>query len=286
MSGDLTTAAAAIEESLRLCEETNQPEWQGSTRSAQASVAALRGDRSLVERIAAESEPTALGLGVASQLSLLQWARGVLELSYGRHSEAWAELRRIGDPAAAAHHQLTLCYAIGDVAEAAARSGHREEGLALLAGLDRQVTDLDASWPQAVLLYARAQLAHDSAAEALFVDALTRDLGVGPLMQARFNLTYGEWLRRRRRPVDSRVRLRGARDAFDALRLSSWAQRARRELRAAGESDDHPVGDRLDELTPQELQIVQLAAGGLSNREIADRLYLSHRTVEGHLSAL
>lgn len=283
MGGDLVTAAAVIEESLRLCGETMQPEWLGSTRAAQASVAALHGDRSLVERIAGEIEPAAVALGVASQLSLLQYARGLLEVGYGRHAEAWAELRRIADPAGTAHHELSLLYAIADVGEAAARTGHRDEGLALVAALDRRVTGDDAAWPQAVLLYAKAQLADDDTAEALYVDALSRNLGVGPLLRARFNLTYGEWLRRHRRLVDSRRRLRGALTAFNALRLPSWAERARRELRAAGESDERPVGDRLDEITPQELQIVRMAAGGLSNREIADRLYLSHRTVESHL---
>jgi DNA-binding CsgD family transcriptional regulator len=265
MRGDLATAAAVIEESLRLCEETMQPEWKGSTRAAQASVAALRGDRSLVEWIAGEIEPGAVTLRVASQLSLLQYARGLLELGYGRHAEAWTELRRIGDPAGAAYHELSLLYAIADVGEAAARTGHRNEGLALVDALDGRVTGDDAAWPQAVLLYAKAQLADDDdAAEALFVDALSRDLGVGPLLRARFNLTYGEWLRRRRRGPPG-------------------AARPRRELRAAGEVEEHPVGHRLDEITPQELQIVQLAAGGLSNREIADRLYLSHRSVESHL---
>jgi DNA-binding NarL/FixJ family response regulator len=77
--------------------------------------------------------------------------------------------------------------------------------------------------------------------------------------------------------------LRAARDAFDALAVAPWAERARRELRASGEGSRRRTGDSLDELTPQELQIVQMAAQGLSNREIAERLYLSHRTVESHL---
>jgi ATP/maltotriose-dependent transcriptional regulator MalT len=283
MGGDLATAAAVIEESERLCAETMQPEWEGSTRAAQAAVAAYRGDRSSVQRIAARIEPVALALGAAGQLSLLQYARGVLELAYGRHENAWSVLSRIGDPAAASYHELTLCHAIADVAEAAARSGHRDEGLALLAQVERHVTDDDAGWPRAVMLYARAQLADDDAAEAVFVDALSRDLEVGQMLRARFKLAYGEWLRRQRRHVDSRSQLRSARYSFTAMRLPPWAERARRELRAAGEADEHPDSDRLEEITPQELQIVQMAAGGLSNREIAERLFLSHRTVESHL---
>ena len=80
-----------------------------------------------------------------------------------------------------------------------------------------------------------------------------------------------------------RAPLRAARDAFDALGIEPWAQRARRELRASGETSRRRASDSLDDLTPQELQIAQLVAQGLSNRAIGDRLYLSHRTVESHL---
>ena len=77
--------------------------------------------------------------------------------------------------------------------------------------------------------------------------------------------------------------MRAARDAFDALGADAWGDRAREELRASGESRKRHTWNTLDGLTPQELQIVQLAASGLSNREIGRRLYLSHRTVESHL---
>jgi hypothetical protein len=79
-------------------------------------------------------------------------------------------------------------------------------------------------------------------------------------------LAYGEWLRRRCRQVESRVPLRAARDAFDALGMTSRAERARQELRAAGETSRRRQRDSLDELTPQELQIVQMVAQGLSKR--------------------
>ena len=103
------------------------------------------------------------------------------------------------------------------------------------------------------------------------------------MVQARIRLGYGEWLRRRRRQVESRAPLRAARDAFDALGMSPWAERARQELRAAGESSQRRERDSLDELTPQELQIVQMVTQGLTNGVIAQRLYLSRRTVESHL---
>lgn len=91
------------------------------------------------------------------------------------------------------------------------------------------------------------------------------------------------WLRRRRRVVESRVRLRHAREGFDELNAPPWAERARRELRAAGEAIGNRRPSGWSELSPQEQQIAQLAAAGLSNRAIAQRLYLSHRTVANHL---
>ena len=85
------------------------------------------------------------------------------------------------------------------------------------------------------------------------------------------------------RPADSRAPLRAARDTFDALGAAPWAQRARDELRAAGERSRQPAPRALDLLAPQELQIARLAAEGLSNREIGQQLYLSHRTISNHL---
>jgi DNA-binding CsgD family transcriptional regulator len=133
------------------------------------------------------------------------------------------------------------------------------------------------------MVYARLQLATDDNAGPAFDDALSRDLSAWPVVQARIKLAYGEWLRRHRRQIESRGPLRAARDAFDALGMSAWAERARRELRAAGESSQRRERDSLDELTPQELQIVQMVAQGLANAIIAQRLYLSRRTVESHL---
>jgi len=126
-------------------------------------------------------------------------------------------------------------------------------------------------------------LAADDEAEALFEAALRADLAAWPLIRSRTQLAYGEWLRRHRRTLESRDHLRAARDMFDALGTIPWSERARRELRAAGEASRRRDPDARDQLTPHELQIAQLAAEGLTNREIGQRLYLSHRTVSSHL---
>jgi DNA-binding CsgD family transcriptional regulator len=133
------------------------------------------------------------------------------------------------------------------------------------------------------MAYARALLADDNSAERLFHAALDAPGDRWPLYRARLELMYGIWLRRKRRVTDSRLPLRSARDAFDALGAVTWSERARQELRASGETSTRRVAASWDQLSPQELQIVQMAADGLSNRDIGQKLFLSHRTVGSHL---
>jgi DNA-binding NarL/FixJ family response regulator len=104
-----------------------------------------------------------------------------------------------------------------------------------------------------------------------------------PIEHNRILLTYGTWLRHHKRARQSRDYLREARDGFDRLGARAWAERARIELRAAGERSNQPVARAWDSLSPQETQIIRLAAQGLTNREIGERLFLSHRTIASHL---
>jgi RNA polymerase sigma factor (sigma-70 family) len=129
-------------------------------------------------------------------------------------------------------------------------------------------------------------LADRDAAEPLFAAAFATDLSAWPFHRARLMLAHGSWLRRRRKVVEARSRLRVAAEQLDALGALAWAERAREELRASGETVRRRAADALDVLTPQERQVAQLAAAGLSNREIGDRLYLSSRTVSTHLYRL
>jgi DNA-binding CsgD family transcriptional regulator len=139
-------------------------------------------------------------------------------------------------------------------------------------------------WVAISLRHARAVLAeNEGEAAARFEEALSADLDRWPLWRGRLLLAHGRWLRRHRRIADSRAPLREARDIFDAVGASSWGDQARRELRASGERSRRRVPDARDDLTAQELQIAQLAAEGLSNREIGQRLFLSHRTISTHL---
>jgi len=100
---------------------------------------------------------------------------------------------------------------------------------------------------------------------------------------ARAHLLYGEWLRRAGRRVDARNQLGSAYEMFTAMGAAAFAERARRELAATGETVRKRGADTRDELTPQEAQIARMARDGLTNPEIGAQLFLSHRTVEWHM---
>jgi DNA-binding NarL/FixJ family response regulator len=126
-------------------------------------------------------------------------------------------------------------------------------------------------------------LADPDDAETAFLTALAADLSRWRWLRARLELEYGKWLRRQRRVADSRRPLRSAMATFDLIGAVSWAEQARAELRATGERVATRGQLARDSLSAQELQIATLAAEGLSNREIGERLYLSPRTVSSHM---
>ena len=192
-------------------------------------------------------------------------------------------MRRLHDPADPAFQISLRLTSLGDLIDAATHSGRTEQVRPVVAELAATAAKTPAPVLYADLRLARAVLAADSEAPALFEAALRADLTAWPLIRSRTHLAYGEWLRRHRRAVESRDHLRAARDMFDALGAIPWSERARRELRAAGEATQRRDPDARDQLTPHELQIAQLAADGLTNREIGQRLYLSHRTISSHL---
>jgi DNA-binding CsgD family transcriptional regulator len=152
-----------------------------------------------------------------------------------------------------------------------------------VAQVEASVGERPGTWIALGLRHARALVADATDAGDRFDEALSSDLTRWPFQRARIQLAYGQWLRRQRRVADSRAVLRVARDTFDALGCVSWGEQARRELRASGERSRRRVPEARDHLTAQELQIAQLAAEGLSNRAIGQRLFLSHRTISTHL---
>lgn len=283
MISDFAIAMPSAEEAGRLAEETGQPLWQNGAWTAQAALAALRGDQATVDDFTTRVEQAMLPLGAAEPLALVRYVRGLLALGQGQYAKAYAHLRRLYQPGDPARNQRIAVGAFGDLAEAAVHSGHRDQALTVLKRIEPLAKQSAMPGNFWAFDFARAVLADDEHAEAVYEEVLSRDLSRWPFMRARLQLALGERLRRQRRIAESREPLRAARDAFDVLGAVPWSERARRELRASGESSRRRTPDTIDQLTPQELQIIQLAAGGLSNREIGQRLYLSHRTVESHL---
>ncbi|MFI5610703.1 AAA family ATPase [Amycolatopsis sp. NPDC051903] len=277
--GDLATALPAAEEAGRLAAETHQPYVVGLARAVQAEIAALRGDSEQAEKLAVEAERVGLAAGARPVLATVQLARGLAALGAGRHADAVAALLRVFDPADPAYQLALRCYVLPELAEAAVHSDRAD----VVRGLVAELSDAPTTSPALHhgLRYARAVLAADEEAEDLFRTAL--DSAAWPLERGRLQLAFGEWLRRRRRAAESRPVLRAARETFDALGVTGWSERAARELRAAGEATPNREPDALGDLTAHELNIAQLAAEGLTNREIGQRLYLSHRTVSTHL---
>ncbi|WP_328752727.1 AAA family ATPase [Streptomyces sp. NBC_00285] len=281
--GDLGAAIAATEESRRLARETSQTMMYGLMTATAAKLAALRGEVDSALRLAEEAEEIGLPAGARPVLATASMARGLAALGAGRFEEAFGHLRRLHDPADPAFQVALRLTAVGDLVDAATHCGQLEAALPIVMELEEVATVTTAPVLHADLRLVRALLAADEDADLLFTAALGADLTAWPLIRARTHLLYGEWLRRRRRSVESRDHLRAARDMFDALGAIPWGERARQELRASGETSRRRTPDARDQLTAHELQIVRLAADGLTNREIGQRLYLSHRTVSSHL---
>jgi DNA-binding CsgD family transcriptional regulator len=204
-------------------------------------------------------------------------------LATGRHAEAYTYAERLFDPADPAYHPVVSSWLIADLAEAAAHIDRLDAARMRVAQVEALAGDKPGVWIALVLGHARALVAEPQDAGERFEQALASALTRWPFQRGRIQLAHGQWLRRQRQVADSRVTLRAARDAFDALGCAPWGEIARRELRASGERSHRRVIEARDQLTAQELQIAQLAATGLSNREIGQRLYLSHRTISTHL---
>ena len=281
--GDLGVAIPAAEEARRLTQETDQPFVFGIVCASQAEIAALRGDHEQADLLAAEAEQAGLAVGARPVLATVQTARGMSALGQGRFADAFAYLRRMNDPGDPAFQVALRCYAIPELVDAAVRSGQPDAVADIVEQVEWSARTNSSPAMGIGLRYARAVLATGDEAEQLYKEALRAVPAGWPFQRAWAQLAYGEWLRRRRRTAESRPHLRAARETFDALGIVPWSERARDELRAAGEGSPRRSADARDQLTAHELHIAQLAAEGLTNREIGQRLYLSHRTVSTHL---
>jgi DNA-binding NarL/FixJ family response regulator len=275
--GDFAAAARVIVEADAVTEATG-------TRIAPYGgllLAALQGRedeaRALID--ATIRDATAGGEGLAVQYA--QWTTAVLYNGLGRYENALAPAQQASE---ATPELFIAVWALPELIEAAIRSGNADLAP---AALERLVESADASatdWGLGIAARSRALLSECEAAEDSYAEAIDRLSRTRLRAElARAHLLYGEWLRRQGRRTDARTQLRTAHEMLDTIGMEAFAERARRELRATGEKVRKRTVEARDELTPQEQQIARLARDGLSNPEIAARLFLSPRTVEWHL---
>ncbi|TDE33843.1 LuxR family transcriptional regulator [Actinomadura sp. 6K520] len=260
-------ARELVREALRIAAETGQRRQAAALRAIQARQAAMEGDEVRCRALAADGRAGA--------------ALGLLALGLGRPEDALEHLQDAHGEAAG--HAPPAVLALADTVEAAVAAGRPDAAAAPMARLAAYTRAAGQPWADGVAARCRALLtADDAEADRLFTLALAAHRGGGrPFERARTELLYGEWLRRSRRRARARSRLGAALETFERLGAVPWAERARGELRAAGQGV-RPC-DPPGRLTAQEMQVVRLAMTGATNRQIAARLRLSHRTVAYHL---
>ncbi|WP_405547538.1 AAA family ATPase [Streptomyces phaeochromogenes] len=211
-------------------------------------------------------------------------ALGAAAAAEGAYETAYDQLRMVFTADGAPVHYHASYPALADLAAAAVRSGRREEAAAIVERSARALADVASPRLRALISRARGLLADPEHAEPHFRAALADPvLEHWPFERAQTLLDFAEWLRRRRRIAEARGPLTEALEIFRRLGAHPWIERARAESRAAGLGVTDTAPDALAELSPQQQQIIHLAARGLTNREIGERLFLSPRTVSSHL---
>ncbi|MEV0290839.1 AAA family ATPase [Kribbella sp. NPDC050820] len=278
-AGELSTVAVLVQEAASVTEATGSTlppygaialaAWQG--RQAEAT--------RMIDAVTADVVTRGDGMG----LTLIRHAQAVLFNGLVRYPEALAAATD------GAQHPQELAFAtwsLPELVEAAVHTENRapaERAVVALAELaDASGTD----WALGVLARCRALVTDDPrVAEAYYREAVERLSRTRvPMVLARAHLLYGEWLRRQNRRLDARGQLRTAHDLFQQMGAEAFAERARRELAATGQTLPRtPPPGLVEALSAQEAQIARLAVTGMTNAEIGTHLFISARTVEWHL---
>jgi DNA-binding CsgD family transcriptional regulator len=275
-AGAFAAASSLIEEADAITRATEM----APLKYAAFMLAAWRGHEAealaLIE--AGRIEATARGEGMG--LSVSDWITALLFNGLARYEEAHAAAER-----ACAHDDVTIsAWALVELIEAGVRSGATDTTAAALDRLTGRTQASGTDWALGVLARSRALVSEGNVTEAHHREAIERLERTRIRVElARARLLYGEWLRREQRRVDAREQLRAAHEMFSAMGADGFAERARVELLATGETVRKRTVETRDELTAQEAQIARLARDGRTNPEIGAQLYISPRTVEWHL---
>jgi DNA-binding CsgD family transcriptional regulator/energy-coupling factor transporter ATP-binding protein EcfA2 len=271
-------------EGLQLCDAHGYGLSTWFLRLGQALVAAGRGDEDLVGSLTEQMMRWAAPRRVGAVQAFAQHARGLSALGRGDFEDAYQHLSAISPPGTFPAYTAYALRISFDLVEAAVRSGRRDEAVAHLQAM-RGANLPSLSGRLALMTAAAAALcAPDNHAAGLFEAALHVPAGDRwPFDLARVHLAYGEHLRRHHTPGAARRHLGTALDAFQSLGARPWVTRTANELRASGRTRQHTDHAPGCALTPQEREIALMAASGMSNKQIGERLFLSHRTVGTHL---
>jgi DNA-binding CsgD family transcriptional regulator len=242
--------------------------------------AAWRGREVLALELIDASIEEAAAEDVGRATAITEYVKAVLYNGLGRYQDALGAAQH-----ACAHEGGGLVgRALLELVEAGTRSNADAVASEALAQLDERASADGTEWDLGVRARSAALLSGGDRAERLYHEAIELlDRSRAAVHLARAQLVYGEWLRRENRRVAAREQLRSAHEMFSGIGAEAFAERARRELMASGETARRRTDDRRGELTPQEAQIARLAQDGLSNPEIGAQLYISPRTVQYHL---
>jgi DNA-binding CsgD family transcriptional regulator len=254
----------------------------GEHLATMASLEAAWGRAEDARRHAEEAHALGQRHGSAYLVSSAEFTLGFVELTAGRTAAAADRLLALTSLERSDVNPIIALSAIPDAVEAGARTGRHREAAERLATFGGWVA-LAPTESRCALLARCQALLGEQPPEQAFAEAIQRGAGLPPFQRARTELLFGEWLRRERRRQEARAHLRAALELFRGLGTGPWGERAETELRATGETVRRRDPAEVDQLTPQELQIAGLVADGLTNRDIAARLYLSPRTVDYHL---
>ena len=280
VAGELAAATSVAEEMQAAVEATRT----NVAPFGALGLAAVRGSEAEVSALVDATLDYASLSGEGLAISAAGWASAVLSNGLGRYKAALTAAQRSSEIA----YELGYSnWATVELVEAAALSGASEVAAGAYRRLAEQAEAAGTDWVLGLQARSRALLSRGAEAERLHREAIER-LGrtrARPDL-ARAHLLCGEWLRRERRTAEAREQLRTARQMLDEMGMAAFAERARRELRATGDAAAiHAVlVTRGTALTSQEDQVARLARDGLSNPEIAERLFISVRTVQYHLS--
>ncbi len=241
-----------------------------------------RGNETALAEVSRAAVAENTGRGEGAGLAFADYAHAVLYNGLGRYEEALAAATSID----AFEAEGFVIYTAGlvELIEAAARSGAPNRATDALERLSEATSATGTDWGAGVRARSQALLSTKGAAEDHYRDAIDRlaPTRIRPQL-ARAHLVYGEWLRRQNRRVEARDQLRVAYEMLSGMGVGAFAERARRELRATGETVRRRSVEALTELTAQEAHIAELAVAGHTNLEIGAQLFISARTVEWHL---